>query len=86
MARAGGGMTTLEYPHCKNCSEYRRCKEKGYNVYKTKYLKFAEKCTECTYDFKCTHDCPDYYELCLNEMILLKDDLKKICICWKETE
>ena len=69
----------LEYPHCRDCSEYRRCKDKGFSIYKPKYLEFSEKCTDCSYDFNCTFDCPDYLELCLNDLEFARENSKKQC-------
>ena len=66
-------MNIIEYPHCKECSNYYRCKKKGYNKYKPKFLE-KELCGEdCPYDFKCNFECIEYRQWCYEDLEFAKE-------------
>lgn len=71
----------FEYPYCPSCESYEYCKRNGLTIYKPKFLEFEKKCskTDCPYDFKCNFDCPDYYELCLNDLEVARKESDLLC-------
>lgn len=52
---------------CLICKELEKCKPNF-----EKIIQFANDCTECPYDKKCSTDCPDYAELIETNLELLK--------------
>ena len=78
----------IEYPHCKDCSEYFICKRKGLNRYKPKFLNKLSCGSDCAYDYKCfsnekPYECPYFREWCYEDMEVAKElGLKG---CYKKT-
>ena len=75
----GNKEQVIEYPHCKECSEYYICKKRGLNKYKPKFLgrPIPDCRKECAYDHKCdfreAYECPEYREWCYNDMEVAKE-------------
>ena len=70
----------IEYPHCKECSEYYICKERGLTKYKPKFLErpVPDCKKECAYDHKCCYlgtpyECPEFRLWCYNDMEVAKE-------------
>lgn len=68
----------IEYPHCKDCSEYYVCKQKGLNEYRPKFLHKSSCGSDCAYDYKCIYgdkpyECPYYREWCYEDMEVARE-------------
>lgn len=68
----------IEYPHCKDCSDYYICKKKGLNQYKPKFIYKSSCRVDCAYDKKCDfggapYDCPEFREWCYEDMEAAKE-------------
>lgn len=74
----------IEYPHCKDCSEYLICKKRGRNKYKPKFIEKTSCRADCAYDKRCDfggtpYDCPEFREWCYEDMEVAKELSKKGC-------
>ena len=68
----------IEYPHCKDCSEYFICKREGFNRYKPNFIKKTSCRNDCAYDHKCDfggtpYDCPEFREWCYEDMEVARE-------------